>query len=348
MLDFFRGVVQHGKMVYLYIARILFAKSHLKVSPFSRLFFNISGGFTGDQVALFGLTRKNKSQYLSEYDWYRSRNINGAFSSMLNNKIICDQVLSPFVRVPTTYLMKIKGHVSSYGNITTINELITQLASVKKMMLKPVGAGKGKGISFLGFVGDRYYLNAREVTPEELIASLNKQDNYYVSEFIEQCDFLNNIYELTSNTIRFVTIKDPTTDEFTTIFAVLRIGTKETIPVDNGSQGGLVVKIDLATGELSQAKSLRHLGTVDVHPDSGAQIAGLTIPDWPAVCQEIISLSKHFPFLHFIAWDVLLTQQGICIVEANTSTGNNIIQIWGGQRQGELGAFYVHHGVIRK
>ena len=36
-----------------------------------------------------------------------------------------------------------------------------------------------------------------------------------------------------------------------------------------------------------------------------------------------------------------------CIIEANTSSGVNIIQLWGGQRNGELGDFYRHYGVIR-
>ena len=53
--------------------------------------------------------------------------------------------------------------------------------------------------------------------------------------------------------------------------------------------------------------------------------------------------------MHFIAWDILIMEDGeICIIEANTSSGVNIIQLWGGQRNGELGDFYRYHGVIKK
>lgn len=50
--------------------------------------------------------------------------------------------------------------------------------------------------------------------------------------------------------------------------------------------------------------------------------------------------------MHFIAWDILLTSDGPCIIEANTSSGINIIQLWGPQRNGELGDFYRAHRVI--
>ena len=62
--------------------------------------------------------------------------------------------------------------------------------------------------------------------------------------------------------------------------------------------------------------------------------------------EEMLALARTFPFMNFIAWDILLTDEGICIIEANTSSGVNIIQLWGPQRNGELGDFYRAHGVI--
>ena len=61
----------------------------------------------------------------------------------------------------------------------------------------------------------------------------------------------------------------------------------------------------------------------------------------------MLALARKFPFMNFIAWDILLTDEGICIIEANTSSGVNIIQLWGPQRNGELGDFYRAHGVIK-
>ena len=57
------------------------------------------------------------------------------------------------------------------------------------------------------------------------------------------------------------------------------------------------------------------------------------------VCRKI-------PYMDFIAWDLLVTDEGICVIEANTSSGVNIIQLWGGQRQGELGDFFRYYNVL--
>ena len=84
----------------------------------------------------------------------------------------------------------------------------------------------------------------------------------------------------------------------------------------------------------------------EFHPDSGAPIKGAVIPGWEAIKEEMLALARTFPFMNFIAWDILLTDEGICIIEANTSSGVNIIQLWGPQRNGELGDFYRAHGVI--
>ena len=60
-----------------------------------------------------------------------------------------------------------------------------------------------------------------------------------------------------------------------------------------------------------------------------------------------IELADKLPYMHFIAWDILITEEGHCIIEANTSSGVNIIQLWGGQRNKELGDFYRYHKVIK-
>ena len=51
--------------------------------------------------------------------------------------------------------------------------------------------------------------------------------------------------------------------------------------------------------------------------------------------------------MDFIAWDLALTEEGLYMIEANTSSGVNILQLWGGQRQGKLGEFFRYYGVIK-
>ncbi len=166
---------------------------------------------------------------------------------------------------------------------------------------------------------------------------------------MKQHQYSDDIYDKTVNTIRLITLRDIHTHQFKIFFAVQRIGTSATIPVDNGSRGGLVAKIDLDTGILSEARCLHNRNVYKVHPDSGASIEGAQIPNWEKIKKQMLELANKMPYMHFIAWDILIMEDGeICIIEANTSSGVNIIQLWGGQRNGELGDFYRYHGVIKK
>ena len=190
-------------------------------------------------------------------------------------------------------------------------------------------------------------IDLKPMSDEEFIAYLKDRDNWFLSEAMEQHSYLNKIYDKTVNTIRFITLRDPKTHMFKVFFAVQRIGTKETIPVDNGSRGGLVAKIDLETCLLSEARCLHNRNVYKVHPDSGAPIEGVQVPGWQQLKRDMLELADKLPYMHFIAWDILITEEGHCIIEANTSSGVNIIQLWGGQRNKELGDFYRYHKVIK-
>ena len=85
----------------------------------------------------------------------------------------------------------------------------------------------------------------------------------------------------------------------------------------------------------------------NVHPDSGHPIKGVVIPNWESIKKGVLEASSHFPYLDIIAWDILPTPDGFTVIEANTSSGVNIIQLWGPQRYGRLGQFYRDHGIIK-
>lgn len=301
-----------------------------------------------DQCVLYDFKHNDPKEYLSEFDWYKSRYINEPFSFILNNKIVCADLLKQYVKVPKTYAMKINGRLSSYSEKEITYENILQLLRYEDILImKPINAGKGKGVYMLSSKNKRFYIDEDEISEEKLLDFLKKQDDWFVSQFVRQSEYLDRLYDKTTNTIRLITLKDPKTGKFKVFFAVQRIGTSKTIPVDNGSKGGLVSNINLETGELSEARSLHSLEVHTVHPDSLSPIKGVKIPNWNAIKTQMLAVANKFPYLNFIAWDVLLTDEGVIIIEANTSSGVNIIQLWGGQRQGELGDFYRHHNVIK-
>lgn len=351
---FTRWAVKKMKLFLLYWRRIVFAKNHFKCPWYKKIRANLSGGFLADQWMLYDFDHNDRHEYLSEFDWYRSRYINEPFDFVCNNKIASAEILKQYVRVPESYMIKNRGYLSSFQSQALEYEDALELLKEKKtLFFKPYGKGKGTGVCRLSWIETKKRpegqpaIDLKSMEEEEFLNFLKKHDNWFISEAMEQHHYSSEIYDKTVNTIRFITLRDPKTHIFKVFFAVQRIGTKETIPVDNGSRGGLVSKIDLDTGVLTEARCLHNKNVYEVHPDSGAPIKGVVIPGWQQLKEDMLNLANHLPYMHFIAWDILITEEGHCIIEANTSSGVNIIQLWGGQRHGELGDFYRYHGVIK-
>ena len=345
----YRATTTFLKFAYLWVARILFAPDHFHVGLWNRLRWAVTDCYMCDQVHLYRLNEGTRDQYLSEFDWYRSRVINHPYDTMLNNKVLCAQMLEPFANVPTVLYFTEKGHIvraqDAHGWATQ-DEVLEAIRREGRTFIKPVSSGKGKGVHLLGYADGAYSVDLAPASEQDIRALISGND-WHICRYAEQGAFLNGIFPDTSNTVRAITMRDPATGEYRLFFAVLRIGTRSTIPVDNGSKGGLVAKIDLATGELSEARSIQADVHMDTHPDTGAAIKGARIPNWDKVERELVELAAHFPFIEFVAWDILLGDDGFSVIEANASSGVNIIQVWGGQRHGDLGDFYRAHGVIK-
>lgn len=353
MMDIFEQVKsaeQKAKLFVLYWRRIIFAKDHFKNVPLTKkLKANVCGGYLADQWMLYDLDHNDRNEYLSEFDWYRSRYINEPFDYMLNNKIVATEVLQRYVRVPKIYLVNSKGMIAdSEGAVLTVDETVERLRELKDVFMKPYGKGKGMGVHHITYSDRGFCLDDKASDAETVAKVLGGSKDWYLSETVKQHAYADTLYDRTVNTIRIITLRDPKTQRFKVFFAVQRIGRSTTVPVDNASQGGLVCKIDLETGQLSHGRTLHDTVVYENHPDSGVYLADMKIPDWQALKEEILALAEHFPYLHFVAWDVVKMQDGTnCIIEANTSSGVNIVQLWGGQRYDELGEFYRYHGVIK-
>ena len=349
MIKFLKKVEKKLKLILLYFVRIIFVKNNFKVSFFTKLKANLFGGYLADQYVLYDFKHNDKNQYLSEFDWYRSRYINEPFEYIMNNKIACTEILKQYAYTPEIYFIKNKGVLAREGqDVCEYRDVIQELKLRENLFVKPFGEGKGNGVYQLACLENKFYVDRKESSEEFITELLKKNDNWMLCKTIEQAEYLNQIYDKTKNTMRVITFRDIKTHEWRIFFAVQRIGTKETIPVDNGSRGGLVANIDLETGELSEARCLHNLDVHQIHPDSKNPIKGVKVPNWDKIKAEILEITRNFPYMHFIAWDVLMTDDDrLCIIEANNSSGVNIIQLWGGQRQGPLGDFYRYHGVIK-
>ena len=101
-----RALLAKIKLAVLWVTRILFAPNHFKVPFYKRIWHAIFGGYMVDQIALYDFKHNDKKQYLSEFDWYRSRRINDPYSNMLNNKVVFSQIVERYCSTPEIYCFK--------------------------------------------------------------------------------------------------------------------------------------------------------------------------------------------------------------------------------------------------
>lgn len=349
MMRFIRFLLRKMRLAARWTVKILFAPSHFNVPVYKRVWYAVFGGYMADQIVLYDFAHNDKKQYLSEFDWIRSRGINKPYNSLLDNKVIFEELIKNYCSTPPLIAVKKGDRITAMGGakIKCIEDIPELLRTEGAFVVKPVRGGKGNGVRVAKYEDGVISVNGEPCNELQLIEMLSGKKDWCICRYAHQADYLNEIYPDSANTLRMIVLRDTPEQEFELAFSVQRIGAGWTGLVDNGSKGGLVANVNIATGELSHARTLHNLEVYNVHPDTGKPIKGVVIPHWEEIKASVLEVSSHFPFLDIIAWDILPTPDGFTVIEGNTSSGVNIIQLWGPQRYGRLGRFYREHGIIK-
>jgi hypothetical protein len=134
-------------------------------------------------------------------------------------------------------------------------------------------------------------------------------------------------------TARITTIRDEQ-GKPELVTSVLRFPSVPGALIDNIKAGGLMAPINPESGVLGPACRGKSAGEVDVHPVTGAPVAGLQLPDWEEAKALVLRAhSEAFQDYSMIGWDVAFTHGGPtfiegngkpCIVVAQRATGRGI------------------------
>ena len=143
------------KLSAIWVIRILCAPTSFKVPLYKRIHYAIFGGFNADQIALYNINSKNKREYLSEFDWYKSRYINEPYNFILNNKLVCNDLLKQYIRVAETIVIKKKGVMYSEKGFDTDDKVLSELKKRKDLYIKPINIGKGIGVNKLSYFNSK-------------------------------------------------------------------------------------------------------------------------------------------------------------------------------------------------
>lgn len=353
MKKILKKIIKKLKLVYIWYKVVLTCKSDYHISLYTRILYAIRG-FSVNEYIWYNLKQNNYKDYISDYARIKSREINGEYKIILDDKLLFEEIFRNYIRVPKTYAWISSGQIYGLHEFVVNNYNIIEFLKEKKIsVLKFESGAEGKGTYIINYVGNNQFsVNGITNNISEIQTLFFTSGQAILCEYITQSKFSDSLYPYATNTIRIVCAKKKNERSVRIIKAVQRIGNQSSKPVDNVSQGGFASEINIETGRLGPAiakygKMERRLISYEKHPDTGNQISGRVIPNWRIIKKEIIELTNKFPYLNFVAWDVLLIPEGICIIEGNASSGCGMFQLHHGVKNEELGQLYKEYGIIK-
>jgi hypothetical protein len=99
--------------------------------------------------------------------------------------------------------------------------------------------------------------------------------------------------------------------------------------LDNISQGGICIDIDMDSGMLRKGYTLYKYGHVEYesHPDTNFKFYGTKLPYFREVKELAVAAHKCFPMFALVGWDIAITENGPTIIEGNRVPDLDLYQI---------------------
>lgn len=307
-------------------------------------------GFFPDKINLYGLSKKNYKDYLSDYDRLWLHPMNNHFAFWINDKITLKYMLQKsfiiegkeYNVMPEYYLyIENDGHYSylmdSPANIEhNENYLLNLLKLKKELAIKLTNGEKGIGFYKVEYKDDEIFVNGKILDPN--FAEFEKNlKGYVITEYCHQHKDLNEIWNKSECTLRVVCVRSQNGryngGKVDVIISYARFGAVITGGASNLSQGGLGVAFDFETGEF---KGLFHRyidfcpdgkTIFEMHPDTNVSPIGKKLPNWSIVKNAIFAMCNHFSSLEMLGFDIIITNEGLKVCEINSLPAMDMEQV---------------------
>jgi Sugar-transfer associated ATP-grasp len=230
--------------------------------------------------------------------------------SMLNDKLETIRVLAGTgVRcVETLFSVSADGTVLRGDNVIVGADTAAETLRIHggTLFVKPIDSRAGFGT---------FKIDAAEIDTA-LIASMR---NVVIQPVLRNHPMIEALNAGALNTVRVGSFIDD--GRCTLIAACLRVGQGKAV-IDNWSQGGIAIGVDLMSGALNQTgvtNAAHGRRVYAVHPDTGVRFGSVTLPWW----RETLELAERAAFglqPHvMLGLDIAITPNGPVFVEANAA-----------------------------
>lgn len=166
-------------------------------------------------------------------------------------------------------------------------------------------------------------LNAVDITDLQAFYEKAIAEKACIEELVKQHPAWEALCPGCVNTMRIIT--GAAAGKSWILFASTRVGAPNCV-ADNFHMGGSAVLIDMETGKLTgngiDKKLNEHACSA-----TGIQYDGYQVPFWEEIKQLVLDAALVNDQIHFIGWDVAITDNGPLIIEGNRGSGFDLPQV---------------------
>lgn len=255
---------------------------------------------------------------------------------LLNDKLITENFFRSYmIYQPITLGKLFNNHLTTMNMIDmTFEDLQNRIDIEKsnKLFIKPANGKGGDGIYIFNKNGkNHHYTCGHLVLTENFLHRIGEKNNYIIQAGINQHSDLSKIYPNSVNTFRICT--ENSGGRVKLLCATLRMG-RGGMQVDNGSKDGILIKVDILNGKLSDYATSEQCEFFKTHPDTGFVFKNTEILNWEDIKNFVMNAAVKLPYFKYLGWDIALTQDGPIAIEANLDFGLDHFQIpYGGLRE---------------
>jgi hypothetical protein len=290
-----------------------------RISPIRLLRFWMRG-FKSEHILIYDLQETNWRHYMPDIFRYRvSTRSNFHVWPILHDKLVFDAFMRDRLPVIAALFYMDQGRFNRMLPGYDLDVHYKEVREGKRFVIKPAQGGAGKGLLFVRGGEREVEVNGRGCSQAEYRALVEKLDCHLCYPMMESHEAMKRIFPGSSNALR-VTAFVGLDGKPRLLAPVFCIGTVVSAPIEHFWSGGLVARINEATGVCEQAARRGADGRLEPithHPDTGEAIVGVAIPHWQSLRDQLLRFHSDHPAFDLVGWDVLIGQDAFHIVEGN-------------------------------
>ena len=188
-------------------------------------------------------------------------------------------------------------------------DLSVYIGNVNELVLKPsIGGSSGKGIVKFFKDGNVFLSDDKsKVLTKEFLSSYGS--DFCLQEAVRQHEFMLRLCSTSVNTIRLCVYKSVKDEKARVLSGFLRIGREGSI-VDNVHMGGMIIGVDVCTGELGHCLYDQFGNKTTKWNNVDYASTRFAVPNWQNIIQFAEMVGSRIYHHRLLGLDIALTESG--------------------------------------